>query len=79
MGELIPLADYAIGERVLGVTADESPWLRPDPGDWDPCDGCPVRGACREVRECQWGDPWDTVNEPPGIALRLVEPPDIVA
>ena len=71
MGDLIPLADYARGRRVVGAPADDSPWLRQNP-DWDPCDGCLVRGACREVRECHG----DAV---PDIALRLVDPPDIIA
>lgn len=73
MGDLIPLADYARGDRVLG--AADSPWLRPapDPGDWDPCTGCLIRSACREVRECHQPD------DVPDVPLRLVEPPDIVA
>lgn len=69
MGDLIPLADYARGDRVVG--AAESPWLRPAP-DWDPCGGCLVRGACREVRECH-------DQQAPDINLRLVDPPDIIA
>ncbi|MFJ8719761.1 hypothetical protein ACIRD9_42620 [Streptomyces violaceus] len=72
MGDIIPLADYARGDRVIG--APESPWLRPAP-DWDPCDPCPVRGACREVRECYD----DARAQPPDITLRLVPPPDIIA
>lgn len=71
MGRLIPLADY--------VDPDSgNPWFAPraDPGDWDPCGPCPIRGACREVRECQWSA--DTDPEP-AIVLRIVEPPDIVA
>lgn len=74
MGRLIPMADY-VGDPDAG-----GPWFRPgpEPGDWDPCGGCPIRGACREVRECQWGDGFDRDPEP-DIRLRLVEPPDIVA
>jgi hypothetical protein len=81
MGDLVPLADYARGARVQGAPTDEeSPWFQPapDPGDWDPCGDCPVRGACREVRECHWGQTFGDDSEP-DIALRLVEPPDIVA
>ena len=76
MGDLIPLAEYAT-TRDAG---DTSPWFRPapEPADWDPCGGCPVRGACREVRECQWGTPFGDDPEP-GLSLRLVGPPDIVA
>ena len=71
MGDLVPLADYARGDRVLG--ADDSPWLRPSP-DWDPCVTCDIRSACREVREC-----YDDMPPPPDLKLRVVEPPDIVA
>jgi hypothetical protein len=77
MGDVIPLRDYAATRAAIeGDPA--SPWfqLAPDAGDWDPCHGCPVRGACREVRECQWGGDDDPE---PGITLRLAEPPDIVA
>lgn len=68
MGDLVPLADYARGTRVTGAP---SPWLQPSP-DWDPCGPCPLRGACREVRECH-----DDIT--PDIRLRTVEPPDIIA
>lgn len=81
MGKLIPLADYARDARVHGAPTDaDSPWFPPAPvpGDWDPCEGCPIRGACREVRECHWGDGFDQDPEP-DIRLRLSEPPDIVA
>jgi hypothetical protein len=87
MGDLVPIADYARGTHVHGAP---SPWLRPDPGDWDPCTGCLVRGACREVREChdEAGAPgrdavpdvtWADGSPLPGVKLRPVEPPDIVA
>ena len=70
MGDLIPLADYARGDLVLG--AADSPWSKRIPGDWDPCGSCLIRSACREVRECH-------DDEVPDVPLRLVEPPDIVA
>jgi hypothetical protein len=76
MGDLIPMRDHA-ATRDATASAADSPWFKDAP-DWDPCHGCPVRGACREVRECQWGAPFDTDPEP-AIALRLVEPPDIIA
>lgn len=70
MGQLIPLTDYIDPDT-------RTPWFAPtEPADWDPCHGCPVRGACREVRECQWSA--DTDPEP-AIVLRVVGPPDIVA
>lgn len=76
MGDIIPLRDYAVTRAAIeGDPA--SPWfqLAPDAGDWDTCRSCPIRGACREVRECQWPAP----DPEPDITLRLVEPPDIVA
>lgn len=76
MGDIIPMRDHAATRDTLAGDTD-SPWLRPAP-DWDPCEGCPVRGACREVRECQWGETFDDDPEP-DITLRLVPPPDIVA
>jgi hypothetical protein len=79
MGELIPLADYARGDRVMGA---DSPWFRrptAEAPDWDPCHGCPVRGACREVRECQWGNPWAPDDTAPALSLRIVDPPDDAA
>jgi hypothetical protein len=51
MGDLIHMRRHAVARAALAGEV-ESPWLRPDPGDWDPCDGCLIRGACREVREC---------------------------
>lgn len=68
MGDLVPLADY-VGDPDSGT-----PWFRaaPDTDGWAPCAGCLIRGACREVRECQ-----DV--PPPELHLRPVPPPDIVA
>jgi hypothetical protein len=74
MGRLIPLADY-----VHPTTG--SPWFAPraDPGDWDPCAGCLIRSACREVRECHDTPATTTTDPEPDIVLRLVARPDIVA
>lgn len=69
MGKLIPIADY-VGDP----DGDNSAWFRPaEPPDWDPCTGCPIRGACREARECYDDD------QVPDVAVRLVEPPDLIA
>lgn len=70
MGDLIPLREHGATRAALAGDI-ESPWLRPSP-DWDPCDGCLIRSACREVRECH-----DTPL--PDLKLRVVGPPDIVA
>lgn len=66
MGDLIPMADHAAARDALRIAADTAaPW----------CEGCPVRVACREVRECHaFGD-----DPEPDIVLHLVEPPDIIA
>lgn len=78
MGDLIPLADYARGDRVLGAAApDDSPWLSPLPRAGraiETCDDCPTRSSCRAAGHCQWGD-----DVAPDLGLRLVEPPDIIA
>lgn len=64
MGDLVPLADYARGARVHGAPTaaafDTSLWFQPAPEGWDPCKSCPIRGACREVRECHWPEPSDS-------------------
>lgn len=75
MGDLIPMRDHAAARDAIAQEAD-SPWFRTDgeAPDWDSCKGCPIRGACREVRECQWPAPPE-----PDITLRIVDPPDIVA
>jgi hypothetical protein len=72
MGDVIPLRDHAAARDILNGPTD-SPWLRSAP-DWDPCGECPIRGACREVRECQWGTPDDDPGPPP-LQLRPAAPP----
>lgn len=73
---VIPIREHGAARAAAAGDAG-SPWFKAAP-DWDPCEGCPVRGACREVRECQWGDPFDDDQEP-DLRLHLVEPPDIIA
>ena len=72
MGDVIPMRDYGAA-RAAQTRDTSSPWFSPAP-DWPTCPDCPVRGVCREVRECQVPD-----DEPPPLKLRRVEPPDIIA
>lgn len=83
MGDLIPLADYARGDRVLGAAdPDDSPWFGPlTPCAVQPvttCDDCPARTSCRVAGSCQWGT-GAAPDVAPDVNLRLVEPPDIIA
>lgn len=74
MGDLVPMREYT--EARAALDASQSQWLKPSP-DWDPCGGCEIRSACREVRECY--DGMDRTPPPPDLKLRVVDPPDIVA
>lgn len=61
---VIPLADFARGTRVLGAP----------PRPFRHCGDCPHKRGCQEADDCMWGD-----EAAPDLRLRPVPIPDIIA